>query len=100
MNILKKISTAIEEKRLVKIYRHYTDEELINTGFILDSSNDFILIQNESDFLLDGYSVIKIGDIEKIRYGKFEKYFQMMLEKEGFIKKVGSQRSNWSRRSG
>jgi len=89
MKFSKKIAIAIKEKRLVKIYRYFTSEELIITGFILDSSDDFILLQNESDFLLDGYSIIRINDIEKIRYGKYEKYFEMMLEKEGIIKDIG-----------
>jgi hypothetical protein len=89
MKISNKITTAIKEKRLVKIYRNFTNEELIITGFILDSSDDFILLQNESDFLLDGYSIIRINDIGKIRYGKYEKYFEMMLGKEGFLKNIG-----------
>jgi hypothetical protein len=85
----KKILSAIKEKWLIKIFRNYGDNELIDNGFILDASDDLLLVQNVSDFMLDGYSVIKIGDIEKIRYSKFEKYFEMMLTKEGFTENIG-----------
>lgn len=53
------VKTHIDKKDFVKIKRTVTEGEANITGFILYMSKDFLLIQQEEEFLLNGYCIIR-----------------------------------------
>ena len=82
----KKLKKYIDNKEIVKIYRTVTDGEANIFGFILEVSNQFLLIQNENDFTLDGYSIIKKNHFHSVRCNKLEKTTKRILKSEGITK--------------
>jgi hypothetical protein len=83
----------VKEKQLLKRNTAITLERIKPNfsnmhGCLLDISDKWILIQNISEFHLDGYSIIRKTDINKIRYDERDKYFEEILKKEGVDNKV------------
>lgn len=68
-----RIRNHIEKKDLVKIERTFTEGESNISGFILQSSKDFLLIQCEEEFYLNGYVIIRKDQFDNIRCNKFDR---------------------------
>lgn len=81
--ILKKIEKHKVEKLYVRLTRKKGGFEGISTGFILDNSNDFILLQETDDFRILGYQIIPIKTIKHVRYNKNDKTYERILKAEG-----------------
>jgi len=60
-----------------------------SSGYILDFSDDLVLLHEAGDFTLHGYSVIPVRQVKKIRHNKFEKCFKQIMIAEGEAAKVG-----------
>ena len=74
----------------VKITRMVAkDIEETSSGYILDFSDNFALLHEAGDFTLDGYMVLPVSQIKKIRHNKFDKYFKQIMIAEGEAAKVG-----------
>jgi hypothetical protein len=93
--ILKKLC---DNRRYVGITRDIPDTDRI-WGIVLALSRNLVLVQNVTDFHLDGYSIIRRCDISKVIYRKDEKCYEKILKKEGLFNKVGLQEkillNNW-----
>lgn len=76
--------------KLVRLDRDIQNTDPIH-GFLLSMSHRLLLLHNLDDFHLDGYSIIRRGDISDIRYSKFERYLEKMLKAEGVCQQVGLQ---------
>jgi len=83
-NLLK---TYIDNQDFIKVEREFTEGESNVSGFLLSISKDFILMQKEEDFLLDGYSIIPKDRFDSIRNNKFDKTHKKILKKEGIFDK-------------
>ena len=81
------LKACIDNKEIVKINRQVTDGEANIYGYLLGVSDDFLLVQNEDDFTLDGYSIIRMTQFQSIRCDKFDKAIKKILKKEGIQKK-------------
>jgi hypothetical protein len=76
----------LDHKEYVKIFRTICGKEDNLSGFLLDISNEFLLLQLEGrDFMLNGYAVIKKDDYDSIRCGKYEKTTKRILKAEGIL---------------
>ena len=80
-----KIQNYINEKLFVKILRFVAEDEMSLGGFILQQSDNFLLIQVEEEFFLNGYAIIRTEDIDEIICEDGENMLQQILEKEGVI---------------
>lgn len=88
--ILKKIKEQFENKRYSKIIRNIGGGSQVYTnGFILGYNANFILVQETDDFELSGYVILLVGDIKKIRFNKYDKYYQKIMLLEGKLENVG-----------
>ena len=76
----------IDKREYVKIYRTICNEEENLSGFILKMSKSFLLLQVSSDFMLDGYAIIRKDDFDSIRCNKFDKTQKNILKAEGILK--------------
>ena len=79
--------TLLKNKSVVTIVRNKPNLCNIH-GYLLKASKDWLLVQNISEFHLNGYSILRRKDIKKIYYDEAEKFFEKILNKEGVSKKV------------
>jgi hypothetical protein len=77
------IKAHVDKKDFVKIKRTVTEGEANISGFILQMSKDFLLIQKEEEFFLNGYGIIRKDHFDAIRCNKFDKAFKRILKAEG-----------------
>jgi len=76
----------MERKELVKFYRTGTEGDANISGFILQMNDEFLLIQQEEEFFLNGYCIIRKDGFDSIRLSETEKYQRNVLDKEGILK--------------
>lgn len=81
-NMIKK---HIVNKDFVKIFRTFQDLENNITGFILAMSKDFLLVQLDYDFILNGYSIIRKDQFDSLRCNKYDKTKKRIFLAEGII---------------
>ncbi len=79
------IKNHIEKKDFIKIKRTVTEGSADITGFILQLSKDFLLIQKEEEFNLNGYAIIRKDQFDAIRCNKYDRGFKRILKNEGII---------------
>jgi hypothetical protein len=79
------IKTHVNRKDFVQIKRTVTEGEANISGFILRMSKDFLLIQKEEEFFLNGYGIIRKDHFDAIRCNRFDKAFKRILKAEGIF---------------
>jgi len=75
----------IDNKDFVKIYRTFQDTEKNISGFILSMTKDFLLVQIDYDFILNGYSIIRKDQFGSLRCNKYDKTQKRIFQAEGII---------------
>jgi len=80
-----RLLSHIKHKDFVKIYRTGTDGAANISGFIIQMSDEFLLLQNEEEFFLNGYSIIRKERFDSIRMDETELFQRKILESEGII---------------
>lgn len=83
----KMLKKFITKKDYVQIYRMVQEGAANISGFLLEVSDDFLLVQNEEEFRLEGYSIIRKDHFDAIRCSKSEKKIKQILKAEGIIDK-------------
>lgn len=76
-----------KERCLVSIRRSEIDSAKIQ-GFILEYSEDLLLLQYISDFRIDGLLVLRVSDITEILCDKTNRLQMKILINEGIFEKV------------
>ena len=79
------INDHIKKKNFVKIKRTVTEGSGDIMGFILKMTKDFLLIQMEEEFYLNGYAIIKQDHYDSIRCNESDKAVKKILKGEGII---------------
>jgi hypothetical protein len=75
----------INKKSFVKIYRTVCEKEDNLSGFILGMSRNFLFLQLDNEFSLDGYAIIKLDDFDGVRYSSYERTQRKIFNAEGFL---------------
>jgi hypothetical protein len=86
--VLEKIEEYYSDKNYVRLTRKKGGFEGVSSGFIVDKSSDFILLQETSEFKILGYQVIPIITIKHVRYNKNDKTIDRILKEEGLFSEV------------
>ena len=79
---IKTLEKVIDNSYACCIKREKIDDKNLY-GFPIKYNDKFILIENEYDFQIDGYKIIRTKDITEIRYKRVDKHSNYILEKEG-----------------
>jgi len=88
--IIEKIKFHQETKKYAKISREVSNcITLYSHGFILGHSKNFILLQETDDFRVLGFQIFPIEQIKKVRFNKWDKYYDKILQWEGEKDKIG-----------
>lgn len=89
MNIPDKIKYHHDHKKYCRIQRQVADETAEPcTGYIVDYSANFVLLQETSDFDVCGYLVISVQTISDIRFNNNDKYYDKIMQWEGLKDKI------------
>lgn len=89
MTIFEKLALYKKEKTLCRIKRIIDKKPYkLTNGYILDYSDDFVLVRGVGDIMLDGLYVLPIRSIVKIRNNNYDKYMDYMLDAEGLKSQV------------
>lgn len=78
------IKSCISSNKQVSIEREEVDDEPI-TAIPIKISQQLLLIHYLYDFYLDGYKVLCISDITKIKRGEIEEFHDEIIYKEGVL---------------
>jgi hypothetical protein len=70
------------------ITRGYPGEPTHN-GFILGLGRDLVLLHQFHDFYPEGYTALRVADINRVRSGEHERFWEAMLRGEGLMEGVG-----------
>lgn len=90
VTIKEKIQDHFEHKKYLKIIRTVSNGiDKTNNGYIVDHNSKFVILQETDDFLLNGYVIVPIDAIKKIRFNKWDKYYAKMMALEGQCENVG-----------
>ena len=87
------LQKQIDKKNFAKIYRTFNEKEENVSGFILSMSKDFLLLQVVTDFMFDGYAIIRKDQFDYLQHQRFEIKQKKILKAEGlFDKEYGIER--------
>ena len=86
--IMEKLEKHWAEKLYVKLTREKGGFRGISTGFVIDKSEDFVLLQESDEFRVMGYQVIPIKTIKRVRYNKNDKTYERILNEEQLMDQV------------
>ncbi len=81
------IQHYIETAKLVTIERRRIDLNDLS-GFILDYTDDFLLIAREYEFFMDGWMVLKRQAISELRSSEVNAYCKTILKQEGLLEDI------------
>lgn len=59
-----------------------------SNGYIVDFSDNFVLLQETDDFEVDGYAIFPIETIREILYSNNDKYYDKIMNLEGIIDSI------------
>lgn len=79
----KLLDKYISKKRIVRINRVFRKTKANIQSYILQKSSSFILLQNEEEFSLNGFSIIRKDQFNSIRYNQYDKTTEKILKKKG-----------------
>ena len=74
--------------RKVRVERGYPGEPAHN-GFVLGLGRDLVLLHQFHDFYPEGYAALRMDDIEWVRSGEHERFWDRMLRGEGLMRQIG-----------
>lgn len=80
------IKNHIDNTHYVKVFFVDDSPEDLTSGFILNFSEEFLMIQESHNFTLDGIKIIPMNMVASTRHKKFEKTSEKIFSQEGLIK--------------
>lgn len=86
--IQKKIEQIKEKKQISRFYISVNEVEKYIDGFVLDSSEQFVLLRECVDFDTKGLVIIPSNKITKLRQSKMERSFTKIYKAEKLIDKA------------
>jgi hypothetical protein len=89
MTSKEKIELYCNKKRYCKIEREIGQDVFVShTGFIVDFSSDYLVLQETDDFIIRGFLIFSIESIKELRSNKSDRFFEKIYKKEGLTKKI------------
>ena len=80
--LLNKLENVVKNSNLCTIKRENIDTNPIH-GFPVQYDSQFVLVEYEYDFQMDGYKIIRTKDITELRQGTIEEFVENIFAKEG-----------------
>lgn len=91
MEIIEKIKFHQGNKKYCKIRRSVGENTFEkSSGYIVDFSENFVLLQETDDFIIRGYLIIPFQSISEVICSVSDKYYDKIMKAEGITAKVGN----------
>lgn len=81
------LSKSIEQKQHLSFFRKFASNRV--HGYVLDFTDEFVLIQQTDDLRLDGFAVLPFNTIKKVRHNEFEEMYEYIMQSELFLTNLG-----------
>jgi hypothetical protein len=81
-----RLAKLVGKPKNVHLTRAYPGEPTHN-GFVLGL--DLVLLHQFHDFSPEGYTALRVADINRVRSGEHERFSEMMFRGEGIMARVG-----------
>lgn len=89
MTILEKIKDHHDNKKYCQIKRKVGKDSYAQTnGYIVDCSENFVLVHEVSDFQPLAYLIFTIQSVKEIKYHNGNRYYDKIIHSEGIIDKI------------
>ena len=83
-----RLAKRVSQPKKVHLTRGFPGDPIHN-GFVLGLGNDLVLLHQFHDFYPEGYTVLRIADIKRVRSGEHERFWDRMIKGEGLMEQVG-----------
>ncbi|MDR2207110.1 MAG: hypothetical protein LBE36_13260 [Flavobacteriaceae bacterium] len=80
--MLQKITNYYNHKNYVGIVKNIPETQELVWGYIVDFSENFIVVQEIYDFIPISFVILPMKNIKKIYHRKRDKYFEKILKRE------------------
>jgi len=81
MAVIDKLQALKEKRQYARIARSGVSRSA-DFHFVLDLGPSLVLLQDESSFRLDGYSIVNLADVTAVRSGRLERFTERLLKQE------------------
>jgi hypothetical protein len=81
------LTASVKLKRQLSFFRTFTSSRI--HGYVLDFTDDFALIHQTDDFYLDGFAILPLNTIKKVRHSEFENMYEYIMRKENYLNDLG-----------
>ncbi len=89
MTIKQQIKYHLDTKKFCKVKRQVAEDSFeFSNGYIVDNSEDFVLMQEVEDFRVLGYLAFPISTIAQIRHNDNDKYYDKIMRWEKKVEEV------------
>lgn len=90
MDVIKnKLVYNLENKRFCFLERKVGNNKIENKyGYIVDLSDDYVLLQETDDFEFRGYLIIPINTISEVRFNNKDRYYDKIMNWEKLTDKI------------
>lgn len=80
------LQAAQESRALVTICRSFGDGDAAmeeDQAYVLEVGDDYVLIAEIDGFRHDGFSIIRREDVARVKYTKYDKFRELVIQVEG-----------------
>lgn len=83
MTVKQQIKYHLDNKKFCKVKRQVAEDSFeYSNGYIVDNSDDFVLMQEADEFRVLGYLVFPLSTIAQIRFNNNDKYYDKIMQWE------------------
>ncbi len=89
MTITQQIKYHLDNKKFCKVKRQVAEDTFeYSSGYIVDNSSNFLLMQEADEFRVLGYLVFPVSTITQIRFNNNDKYYDKIMQWEKQVDNV------------
>jgi hypothetical protein len=78
---------ALAARQMIRLRRDDIDAATIY-GFPLAIGPELVLLAVEHDWRLDGYAIVRLADVTKVRSNEFDRFTERVLEAKGELRRL------------
>ena len=84
VRMIEELRKYVGKREKVRITRSRPSESRLN-GYLIEASDELLLMHCFDDFEPDGYTIIRVADVTGLRRCPYEQWWDHMLEQEGLL---------------
>jgi hypothetical protein len=81
------LTEGVKLKQHLSFLRTFTSRRI--HGYVLDFTDDFMLIHQTDDFKLDGFAILPLNTLKEIRHNEYEKMYHYIMNAEELLNELG-----------